>query len=98
MIARKDLYFTGAVGGPVVAGAIFDVTKSYERAFYLGGLLFIICCGAMAMIPSALQYWPVIERSSKSTGTNSSGLFAGAVFSKICHPLSLELQLTRFGL
>jgi len=54
------------VGGPVVAGGIYDLTLSYDLAFYLGGILFIMCCGAMLLIPPALRNWPI--EKSKLTG------------------------------
>lgn len=42
------------VGGPVFAGGIYDLTESYRIAFYVNGLLYVICSAVMAGIPVVL--------------------------------------------
>ena len=43
------------VVGPVVAGAIYDATKSYQTAFYMGGSVFLLSSVLMCFIPYALK-------------------------------------------
>ena len=44
------------VGGPGVAGKIFDVTQSYVTAFYVGGGLFLVGSFVMFLIPLAAKF------------------------------------------
>lgn len=54
------------VVGPVVAGAIYDVTKSYEAAFFMGGSVFILSGFIMAFIPFALKKHSKNESKAKA--------------------------------
>ena len=42
----------GSVSGPIVAGAIFDLTQSYYYAFLLVGALASICICSLIYLPS----------------------------------------------
>jgi len=46
----------GMVGGPGVAGKIYDATQSYVTAFYVGGGLFIVGSFVMFLIPLAAKF------------------------------------------
>jgi len=46
----------GMVGGPGVAGKIYDATQSYVTAFYVGGGLFIFGSFVMFLIPLAVKF------------------------------------------
>ena len=59
------------VGGPAVSGVIFDLTQSYDVAFYLGGIMFLLCSCVMLVIPPALHYWP-IETPKDTAGISGS--------------------------
>lgn len=55
--ANNKLFFlTGMVGGPGVAGKIYDATQSYVTAFYVGGGLFIVGSFVMFLIPLAAKF------------------------------------------
>ena len=42
----------GSVSGPIVAGAIFDLTQSYYYAFLLVGILALICIFSLVYLPN----------------------------------------------